>query len=151
MAAAAVTSHAGARATIMVRISLAINVAVLIAVCTVLIAFGDSEPVVFVCGPFTAARGILLSVYFAILVVSILLFGLHVYCADKTSIEHMVAVLLATQVLYKISTPATAGPANPVAISNLCISVVHAATLYLLWRRYKPCAPGYQEATSPAN
>ena len=35
-----------------------------------------------------------------------------------------------------ITTPATAGPANPVAISNLAISVLHAVTLALLWRQY---------------
>jgi hypothetical protein len=48
----------------------------------------------------------------------------------------MAAALLATQVLYKVSTPATAGPANPVALSNLGISALHAATLALLWRQH---------------
>jgi hypothetical protein len=48
----------------------------------------------------------------------------------------MIAALLTTQILYKITTPATAGPANPVAISNLCISVLHATTLYLLWQKH---------------
>lgn len=48
----------------------------------------------------------------------------------------MIAALLTTQILYKITTPATAGPSNPVAISNLCISVLHATTLYLLWQKH---------------
>ena len=125
-----------------VRASLVVNVVVLIAVCTVLIAFGTSDEVVRVWGPPTAGRGILLSVYFSILVVSTLLMWLHVYCVDRAAIEHMVAALLATQILYKITTPATAGASNPVAISNLAISVVHAVTLFLLWRRYKACVPG---------
>ena len=48
----------------------------------------------------------------------------------------MIAALLLTQILYKITTPATAGANNPVAISNLCISAFHAVTLYLLWHRH---------------
>ena len=124
-------------ATIFTRISLAVNVVVLIAVCLVLIAYGNSEPVVFVWGQPTAARGILLSVYFAILVDSVVLLWLHVRCVDKLAIENMVVALLATQILYKITTPATAGASNPVAISNLAISALHAVTLTLLWRQYK--------------
>ena len=126
------------RATILVRISLGVNIAVLIVVCTVLIAFSDAEPVTYGWGPATAARGILLSVYFSILAVSILLLGLYVYrSADRAAIDNMIAALLLTQILYKITTPITAGPANPVAISNLGISVLHSITLYLLWKRYK--------------
>lgn len=128
-------------APVFVRISLAVNAAVLIVVCLVLIAFSSSEPVVYAWGPPTAGRGILLSIYFAILAASLLLLWLHVRCADKSAAEHMVAALLAVQILYKITTPATAGVSNPVAISNLCISVLHAATLSLLWRQYKVVAP----------
>ena len=127
----------GARtAAIMVRLSLAANIAILLAVCTVLIAFSDAEPVVHVWGPRTDGRGILLSVYFAILLASAMLLALHTVSADKAAAEHMVVALLAVQILYKISTPITAGPANPVAISNLAISALHAATLYFLWRRH---------------
>jgi hypothetical protein len=35
---------------------------------------------------------------------------------QMAGIEHMVAALLAAQILYKITTPATAGATNPVAI-----------------------------------
>ena len=122
---------------IFVRISLVVNVVVLITVCIVLIAFSSSEPVIYAWGPSTSGRGILLSVYFAILFVSILLLGLHVYCSNRSAIEHMVVALLTTQILYKITTPATAGPSNPVAISNLAISILHAVTLSLLLQRYK--------------
>ena len=120
---------------IFMRISLAANIGILIVVCTVLIAFGSSEPVVYAWGLPTAGRGILLSIYFAILTISIVLLGLHVYCAERTAIEDMAIALLVTQILYKITTPITAGAANPVAISNLCISAFHAVTLFLLWRR----------------
>lgn len=127
-----------------VRISLAANIVILIAVCTVLIAFGTSEPVVYAWGTPTAGRGILLSIYFAILIMSILLFAMHYRSPSNPAIQYMVAALLATQILYKVSTPITtalvrepssaAGGANPVAISNLCISGLHAVTLFLLWR-----------------
>ncbi len=130
-------SLAAARATkILVRVSLAANIVVLIAVCTVLIAFSTAEPVTYVWGQPSHGRGILLSVYFAILAASMMLLCLHVRCADKAPVEYMVAALLAVQILYKITTPASAGPANPVAISNLCISVLHSATLFLLWRQH---------------
>jgi hypothetical protein len=120
-----------------VRSSLTANIAILVVVCTVLIAFGSSEPVLYAWGPSTAGRGILLSVYFSILVLSVLLLVLHARCADKAAIEHMIAALLAAQILYKITTPATAGASNPVAISNLAISVFHSATLYQIWQRHK--------------
>jgi hypothetical protein len=120
---------------IFVRISLVLNIGVLIGVCTVLTATASSDRATYVWGEPTAGRGILLSVYFSLLVVSTLLLGLHVCIPDAAAIEHMVTALLVTQILYKISTPATAGAANPVAISNLCISALHAVTLYVLWRK----------------
>ena len=118
--------------------SLVVNVAVLVPVCLSLSAYGGSEPVVYAWGPPTAGRGILLSIYFAILVASVLLLGLKASCAGagEAAVEHMAAALLATQVLYKVTTPATAGASNPVAISNLAISAVHATSLYLLWRKH---------------
>jgi hypothetical protein len=100
-----------------VRISLGVNIFVLIAVCTVLIAFSTSEPVIYSWGPPTPGRGILLSIYFSILVVSMVLLVLHTHSNassnynNKAAVEHMIAALLAAQVLYKITTPATAGAA----------------------------------------
>jgi hypothetical protein len=117
-------------------ISLTVNIVVLVAVCTVLVAFPDAEPVVFTWGPPTAGRGILLSVYFSILALSVILVVLNKRCADKAPVQHMVAALLAAQILYKVTTPATAGATNPVALSNLAISVVHAYTLYTLWQHH---------------
>jgi len=118
-----------------VRISLGINIGVLIAVCTVLIGFSTSDLVIYGWGPPTASRGILLSMYISILVVSIVLLALYTRSnkSSRATVENMIAALLATQILYKITTPATAGVDNPVAICNLCVSVLHALTLYLLW------------------
>jgi hypothetical protein len=133
---------------LLVRVSLGVNIGVLVAVCTVLIAFGSSEPILFSWGPASPARGILLSIYFSILVISIVLIGLHIRVNSTSdvstynsnparfAIDTMVAALLATQILYKITTPITAGAANPVALSNLGISVLHATTLYVLWNEY---------------
>ena len=96
-------------------------------------------------GPPTEGRGILLSIYFAILAVSVALLNLHTYYTSysnrdasrhQATIEHMVAALLITQILYKITTPITAGWTNPVVISNLCISVLHGITLYFQWQEY---------------
>jgi hypothetical protein len=125
------------KSTIFIRISLAVNMGVLSAVCTVLLAFSNTEPVLHAWGPPTAARGILLSVYFSILVVSSFLLGLHIFSTNKATSEHMIAALLVVQTLYKVTTPATAGPLNPVALSNLGICVLHAVTIYHIWQRHK--------------
>jgi hypothetical protein len=124
-------------AAIFTRISLAVNIAVLIPVCFVLVAFATSEFVTAVIGPLTASRGILLSIYFAILINSVILIWFHVRCSDKSAIEQMVVALLATQILYKITTPATVGVSNPIVLCNLAVSALHTYTLALLWRQYK--------------
>ncbi|NBY48638.1 MAG: hypothetical protein EBQ56_12875 [Proteobacteria bacterium] len=107
----------------MILASLIANVAVLIPVCGGMLfdaswvedAFGSASP----------ARGILLSVYGAIFVVSI---GL-LFKRDPM----LVAPLLLVQVLYKLTTPFTVGSfANPVVISNLVISVMHLTTLVMI-------------------
>lgn len=107
----------------MVLASLLTNVAVLIPVCVGLLV--DAAWVADVYGAASAARGILLSVYGAILVVSAgLLF---------TREPMFVAPLLLVQVLYKLTTPFTVGSfANPVVISNLVIVALHLTTLGLI-------------------
>lgn len=119
-----------------VRASLAANILILIPVCSVLVALGESEVAVFAWGPPTAGRGILLSIYAAILAVSAALLFLHVRCADSAAVEHMVAALLITQVVYKVTTPATVGWGNPVVVCNLAVCALHAHTLTWLWRRH---------------
>ena len=115
----------------MVRLSLGLNIAVLIPVCTVLIL--NLTPFVDVWGPATPARGILLSMYVSILVLSI---GLWM---QKNPM--LVAPLLAMQVCYKVMTPITVGTiTNPVVISNLVIAIVHGITLWYIVKHHRATA-----------
>lgn len=115
----------------MVTVSLLLNVAVLLPVCTGLVL--DLPWVRASYGDFTPAHGILLSIYAAILVCSALLL--------LRPLPAAVASLLLVQIVYKILTPFTVGSiANPVVISNLLISAVHAVTLALIWQAVAPSA-----------
>lgn len=107
----------------MILASLLTNVAVLIPICAGLLF--DAFWVVEAYGPFSPARGILLSVYGSILVVSLgLLFKRE---------PMLVTPLLLVQVLYKLTTPFTVGScANPVVITNIAIAVMHLSTLGLI-------------------
>jgi hypothetical protein len=81
-------------------------------------------------GPATPARSILLSIYLAILVVSLLLL--------RNPDPKLVAPLLLVQVIYKFSTPLTVGTLqNPVVLSNLGIAVLHTITLWVIWNSLK--------------
>lgn len=110
----------------MVLASLLANVLVLIPVC-----FGLLMDAVWIAdgyGAATAARGILLSIYGAILIVSL---GL-LFRRDPV----LVAPLLLVQVIYKFTTPFTVGSfTNPVVLSNLAIATLHLATLVLIYRQ----------------
>ena len=110
----------------MILASLITNVAVLIPVCVGLLL--DASWVADVYGAATPARGILLSVYGSILVVSMgLLFKRE---------PMLVAPLLLVQVLYKLTTPFTVDSfTNPVVISNIVVAVMHLTTLGLILRR----------------
>ena len=109
----------------MILISLLVNVLVLIPVCMGLM--WDLPRISSVYGSYSLARGILLSVYGAILLVSILLLF--------RPLPLLVAPLLLVQVLYKLTTPFTVGSfTNPVVISNLLVAVLHLITLYLIFR-----------------
>jgi hypothetical protein len=109
----------------MILLSLIVNVLILIPVCIGLI--GDVPRISSVYGPDSPARGILLSVYGSILLVSLaLLFK---------PLPILVAPLLLVQVLYKLTTPFTVGGfTNPVVISNLLVAALHLITLYLIFR-----------------
>ena len=109
----------------MIKVSLLVNVLVLIPVCMGLM--WDLPRISSVYGSYSPARGILLSVYGAILLVSILLL--------LRPLPLLVAPLLLVQVLYKLTTPFTVGSfTNPVVISNLLVAVLHLITLYLIFR-----------------
>ena len=105
---------------LLVRLSLLLNVAVLVPVTASLI--GNAGWTASAYGPPSPARGILLSIYLAIMLVSIgLLFK---------PVPAMIAALLLVQIIYKVTTPISVGTlANPVVLSNLAIAAFHAATL----------------------
>ncbi len=110
---------------LMVVLSLLINVAVLLPVCAGLLT--DASWTTSAYGEWTPARAILLSIYLAIGLVSVLLL---VRREPK-----VVAALLLVQILYKITSPLTVGTiANPVVVSNLVIAGFHTATLVCLWQ-----------------
>jgi hypothetical protein len=116
----------------MIRLSLLLNIAVLIPVCLGLLL--DAAWVVHAYGTATAARGILLSVYGAILIVSTVLL--------LRQEAMLVAPLLLVQVVYKLTTPLTVGSLqNPVVISNIVIAAVHLATLSLILREMRRPVP----------
>jgi hypothetical protein len=107
----------------MMKLSLWLNVAVLVPVCVGLLADHASMRGAF--GERTPARGILLSVYLSILGVSVLL----VLLGDPRP----AAALLLVQIVYKLTTPLTVGTlANPVVRSNLAIAAFHTVTLWQL-------------------
>jgi hypothetical protein len=107
------------------RLSLGLNVLVLLPVCLSL--FGRAAWCDSAYGPASPARGILLSIYLAILIASIGLLFRPVPAA--------IIALLAVQVIYKVTTPLTVGTVfNPVVASNLAIALVHSVTIVVLLR-----------------
>jgi uncharacterized membrane protein (DUF441 family) len=110
----------------MILLSLLINVAVLVPVSAGLLV--DASWVVRGYGDPSPARGILLSIYVAILAVSAWLL------LEREPM--LVAPLLLVQVAYKLTTPITVGSlANPVVMSNLVVAAVHLVTLLLIRRK----------------
>ena len=106
-------------------VSLVLNIVVLVPVCFGLLS--DASWAGHAYGAGTDARAILLAVYLAILVVSVLLL--------LRPNPAMIAALLLVQVLYKAMTPFTVGGLdNPVVVSNLAITAVHGVSLVLIWR-----------------
>jgi hypothetical protein len=109
----------------LIVLSLLLNIAVLVPVCAGLITDANWSQVGY--GEMTTARGILLSIYLSILLVSCLFLVFR----NPSS----VAALLVVQVLYKLTTPVTVGTLqNPVVISNLGITIFHTVTLVVIWR-----------------
>jgi hypothetical protein len=109
----------------LVYASLALNIFVLVPVCLGLLTKADWVLPAY--GPESAARGIMLSMYLAILLCSAgLLFK---------PLPMMVAALLLVQIIYKFTTPLTVGTfAHPVVISNIAIAAFHSITLWSIWK-----------------
>jgi hypothetical protein len=113
---------------VMIYISLAINIVVLI---PILVLTVMKSPIVdSAWGVATESRGILMSIYFAILAVSLALLFYPV--------PAFVFALLLVQVIYKITTPFTVGSiSNPVVISNLFIAAFFIITLITMYPSVK--------------
>jgi hypothetical protein len=109
---------------VMIRLSLLLNIVVLTPICFGLIT--DMSWVGEAYGPLTAARGILLSVYLSIGLVSVLLL--------LVPEPRAVGTLLLVQVVYKLTTPVTVGTLfNPVVVSNLGIAAFHTVTIVIIF------------------
>jgi hypothetical protein len=104
------------------RLSLILNILVLIPVCSGLLLKANWAVESY--GLETPARGILLSIYLAILIFSaVLLFKFD---------PKMVMALLSVQIVYKLLSPIMVGTiTNPVIISNIFIAVFHS---YSVWK-----------------
>ncbi len=113
----------------LIFMSLAVNIMVLVPVCYSLLAGAGWTASAY--GPDTPARGILLSIYLAILLCSIALVF--------KPIPAMIAALLIVQIVYKVTTPFTVGNvSNPVVVSNLVIAAFHSITLWSIWKHGNP-------------
>jgi hypothetical protein len=109
---------------VMIKLSLLLNIVVLTPICVGLITGASWIGEAY--GPLTAARGILLSVYLSIGVVSVLLL--------LGPEPRAVGALLLVQVLYKLTTPVTVGTLfNPVVVSNLGIAAFHTVTIVTIF------------------
>ncbi len=113
----------------MAKLSLVLNILVLVPVCAGLLTDADWATASY--GESTPARSILLSVYLSIGLASALL----LFRPEPLA----VATLLALQVVYKLSTPLTVGSlANPVVVSNIGIAAFHLVTLVVIIRNTRP-------------
>ena len=104
------------------KLSLILNILVLIPVCLGVLLKANWVEESF--GIETPARGILLSIYLAILIFSaVLLFKFD---------PKMVMALLSVQIVYKLLSPIMVGTiTNPVIISNIFIAAFHS---YSVWK-----------------
>lgn len=109
----------------MIRISLAVNILVLI---PIVFGMAIGSPIIDrAWGEFSESRGILASIYFAILALSSVLI--------VKTIPVFVIPLLSTQIIYKVTTPFTVGTImNPVVMSNLGIAALHLVTLWVIFK-----------------
>ena len=116
--------HSSNLTMLLPKLSLALNILVLIPVCSGLLLKANWALDSF--GIETPARGILLSIYLTILIFSaVLLFKFD---------AKMVIALLSVQIIYKILSPIMVGTlTNPVIISNLFIALFHTFSVWKLW------------------
>jgi hypothetical protein len=106
-----------------IRASLIVNIVVLVPI--VFGMFADLSFIDRVWGVSTESRGILASIYFALLVLSLILI--------VRPIVVFVVPLLTIQVIYKLTTPFVVGLFHPVVLSNIAIAVLHGITLWVIY------------------
>lgn len=107
----------------MVALSLIVNVLVLFPVLIGLLSKSDRMAAVF--GGDAPARRILTSIY-----LEIALLSAAMLVAPEATRLAFVPGLLSVQVVYKVITVPMLGLRHPVALSNLAIAGLHAATLW---------------------
>jgi hypothetical protein len=122
----------------MIYVSLVLNILVLVPVVSVLLlGRGHGAPTARAQRPWgdrTPARDILLSIYLSILIVSTALLIAVMTVGPTLVIATAAAALFLVQIVYKVLTAVTVSSAlrNPVVLSNLGITVVHAITVATL-------------------
>jgi hypothetical protein len=90
-----------------------------------------NSPIIEVFGPETPARQILSCVYLSIAIMS------SVALISKHKTIGIAVVLFPVQIVYKILTLfAVSDMLNPVPWSNLAISILHAYSLYLIYKNH---------------
>ena len=94
-----------------------------------LLFFNSTSPIIEVFGPITPARQILSCVYLSIAVMS------SIALISKSKRTSIAVVLFPIQIVYKILTLISVSDIlNPVPWSNLAISILHAYSLYLIFK-----------------
>ena len=96
-----------------------------------LLFFNINSPILEVFGPETPSRQILSCVYFSIAIMS------SVALISKSKIITIAVVLFPMQIVYKLLTLiAVSDKFNPVPWSNLAVSLLHAYTLYVIYKNH---------------
>ncbi|MEO0390434.1 MAG: hypothetical protein AAF218_05780 [Pseudomonadota bacterium] len=110
--------------------ALGVNILVLVPVISGLMAAAPGVDVPF--GPATPARGILMSVYISIMLVSAALILAH-WQGAPWAVPATLA-LFAVQIVYKATTVAVIGLGNPVVLTNTAVIAIQLAAVTLWWR-----------------
>lgn len=96
-----------------------------------LLFFNSNSQIIEVFGPQTPARQILSCVYLSIAIMS------SVALISKRKTISIAIVLFPVQIVYKILTLiAVSEILNPVPWSNLAVSILHAYSLYLIYKNH---------------
>ena len=99
-----------------------------------LLFFNSDSQIIEVFGPQTPARQILSCVYLSIAIMS------SVALISKRKTISIAIVLFPVQIVYKILTLiAVSDILNPVPWSNLAVSILHAYSLYLIYKNQLQC------------